>query len=67
MRREADISSAFHWTMPYLLFFTLLVGIAQFILVYNFTTTLRRKPTQDETLEYEKLHSQPTGEGITYT
>src|SRR5215469_11537775 len=66
VRREADITSAFHWAMPYL-FFATLVGIAQFILVYNFATTLRRKPTQDETLESEKLNSQPTGEGITYT
>ena len=67
VRREADIASAFHWAMPYLLFFALLVGIAQFLLVYNFATTLRRKPTQSETEEYEKLHSQPTGEGISYT
>jgi heme/copper-type cytochrome/quinol oxidase subunit 1 len=67
VRREADIASAFHWAMPYLLFFALLVGIAQFLLVYNFATTMRRKPTQSETEEYEKLHSQPTGEGITYT
>ena len=67
VRREADVSSAFHWAMPYLLFFALLVGIAQFILVYNFATTLRREPTQDETLEFEKLNSQPIGQGITYT
>jgi len=41
VRREADI-----WAMPYLLFFALLVGIAQFILVYNFATTLRRAYTR---------------------
>jgi heme/copper-type cytochrome/quinol oxidase subunit 1 len=57
----------FGLAMPYLLFFALLVGIAQFLLVYNFATTLRRKPTRNETAEYEKLHSEPAGEGITYS
>jgi heme/copper-type cytochrome/quinol oxidase subunit 1 len=67
VRREADIASAFHWAMPYLLFFALTIGITQFVFVYNFARTLRRKPTQKETGEYEQLHSEPKGVGITYS
>jgi heme/copper-type cytochrome/quinol oxidase subunit 1 len=65
IRREADMPAAFHWAMPWLLFFALSIGIAQFVFVYNFVKTLRRKPTQAESQEYERLHQEPTGMGIT--
>jgi cytochrome c oxidase subunit 1 len=64
IRREADMPAAFHWAMPWLLFFALSVGIAQFVFVYNFIKTLRRKPTRSEVLEYDDLHNEPTGTGI---
>jgi heme/copper-type cytochrome/quinol oxidase subunit 1 len=64
IRREADMPAAFHWAMPWLLFFALSVGIAQFVFVYNFIKTLRRKPTRSEVLEYDDLHKEPTGTGI---
>ena len=67
VRREAEIAAAFHWAMPFLLFFALIVGISQFLFVYNFARTLRRKPTEKESVEYERMHSEPKGVGITYT
>jgi hypothetical protein len=47
------------------LFFALTVGIAQFIFVYNFVKTLKRRASQTEIQEYERLHEEPTGKGIT--
>jgi heme/copper-type cytochrome/quinol oxidase subunit 1 len=64
IRREADMPATFDWSMPWLLFFALAVGIAQFIFVYNFVKTSRRKPTQSEVNEYNELHKEPTGMGI---
>ena len=66
IRREAEIAAAFQWAMPYLLFFALVIGISQFLLVYNFARTLKRKPTEQELVEYERLHKEPKGMGITY-
>jgi heme/copper-type cytochrome/quinol oxidase subunit 1 len=65
IRREASMPGAFDWAMPWLLFFALNIGIAQFIFVYNFVKTLRRKPTQQEIREYDTLHANPTADGIT--
>jgi hypothetical protein len=56
--------STFDWAMPWLLFFALSMGIAQFIFVYNFVKTARRKPTRLETREYDELHKEPAGMGI---
>ena len=64
IRREADMPATFDWAMPWLLFFALAVGIAQFIFVYNFIKTSRRKPTHSEVREYDELHKEPTGMGI---
>ena len=64
IRREADMPATFDWAMPWLLFFALAVGIAQFIFVYNFVKTSRRKPTHSEVREYDELHKEPTGMGI---
>ncbi|MDQ6862558.1 MAG: hypothetical protein M3044_01920 [Thermoproteota archaeon] len=52
---------AFHWAMPWLLFFALCIGITQLVFVYNLITTLHRKPSKDELKEYEHLHKNPTG------
>jgi heme/copper-type cytochrome/quinol oxidase subunit 1 len=64
IRREADMPAAFHWAMPWLLFFALSVGIAQFVFVYNFVRTLRRRASHVEIQEYDRLHQEPTGKGI---
>jgi len=45
-------------------FFALSVGIAQFVFVYNFVRTLRRRASQVEIQEYDRLHQEPTGKGI---
>ena len=65
IRREADMPAAFDWAMPYLLFFAITIGITQFIFVYNFIKTMRRKPTKSEVAEHERLHREPEGLGIT--
>ena len=64
IRREADMAAAFQWSMPWLMFFALSVGIAQFVFVYNFVRTMRRRASQSEIREYESLHQEPTGAGI---
>jgi heme/copper-type cytochrome/quinol oxidase subunit 1 len=65
IRREADMPAAFQWAMPWLLFFALIIGMSQIIFIYNFLKTLRRKPTQKELEEYERLHQDPEGLDIT--
>ncbi|MDQ6668023.1 MAG: cbb3-type cytochrome c oxidase subunit I [Thermoproteota archaeon] len=65
IRREAEMPSAFDWAMPWLLFFAIIIGITQFVFVFNFVKTLRRKPTKDELAEYDRLHQSPQGMGIT--
>jgi cytochrome c oxidase subunit 1 len=65
IRREASMPGAFDWAMPWLLFFALNIGLAQFVLVYNFVKTVRRKPTKLEMTEYDRLHANPTSQGIT--
>jgi heme/copper-type cytochrome/quinol oxidase subunit 1 len=65
IRREADMPVAFHWAMPWLLFFGLTIGISQLLFVYNFASTLRRKPSSRELEQYHLLHCQPTGMGMT--
>jgi cytochrome c oxidase subunit 1 len=65
IRREANMPGAFDWVMPWLLFFALNIGMAQFILVYNFVKTLKRKATRQEVSEYDKLHENPKALGIT--
>ncbi|MGN6624056.1 MAG: cbb3-type cytochrome c oxidase subunit I [Candidatus Nitrosocosmicus sp.] len=65
IRREANMPAAFDWSMLILLFFALCVGIAQFIFVYNFVKTWRRKATREEIEEYEILHKNPQGGGNT--
>ncbi|MDQ6723258.1 MAG: cbb3-type cytochrome c oxidase subunit I [Thermoproteota archaeon] len=64
VRREADMPSAYDWAMPWLLSFALIIGITQFIFVYNFFNTLRRKANDDEIKEYDNTHKQPKGMGI---
>ncbi|MGD9671904.1 MAG: cbb3-type cytochrome c oxidase subunit I [Candidatus Nitrosocosmicus sp.] len=64
VRREANMPSAYDWAMPWLLSFALLIGITQFVFVYNFFYTLKRKPTDDETKQYEQRHKKPNGMGI---
>jgi heme/copper-type cytochrome/quinol oxidase subunit 1 len=59
IRREANMPATFDWAMPWLLFFALTIGISQFFFVYNFVKTLRRKPTQEDEAEYEKMHQAP--------
>ncbi len=56
IRREADMPAMWDWAMPWLLFFALSIGISQFVFVYNFVKTLRRKPTAQEEREYELRH-----------
>jgi formate hydrogenlyase subunit 3/multisubunit Na+/H+ antiporter MnhD subunit len=63
--REASMPGAFDWAMPWLLFFALNIGLAQFIFVFNFVKTLVRKPTKQEISEYDILHANPTAQGIT--
>jgi hypothetical protein len=65
IRREADMPAAFHWAMPWLLFFAVCIGITQLVFVFNFAKTLLRKPTSAELEEYKRLHQEPTGMGIT--
>jgi heme/copper-type cytochrome/quinol oxidase subunit 1 len=65
IRREANMPTAYDWSMLPLLFFALCVGIAQFIFVYNFVKTWRRKATKEELEEYEMLHKNPQGGGNT--
>jgi heme/copper-type cytochrome/quinol oxidase subunit 1 len=64
IRREADLPVVFHWAKPPLLFFALLVGITQFIFVYNFVKTLHRNYTKRELEEYDELHKNPDVLGI---
>ncbi len=64
IRREANMPISFDWAMPWLLFFALTIGIAQFIFVYNFIKTLRRKSTKEEEQRYQKQlteHSESVG------
>ncbi len=61
IRREASMPFPYDWSMLLLLFFALCVGIAQFIFVYNFVKTMRRKPSKYEEKEYEVLHENPKG------
>jgi cytochrome c oxidase subunit 1 len=64
IRREANMPAAFDWAMPWLLFFALSIGIAQFVFVYNFVKTMRRKASQEEMDKYEKQmgrHSKEAG------
>jgi heme/copper-type cytochrome/quinol oxidase subunit 1 len=63
IRREADMPAAYHWAMPWLLFFALTIGMSQIIFVYNLIKTLRRKPTKKESQDYERLHQNPEGIG----
>jgi hypothetical protein len=65
IRREADMPAAFHWAMPWLLFFALTIGVSQIIFVYNFIKTLKRKSNQKESEEYERLHQNLEGMDIT--
>jgi heme/copper-type cytochrome/quinol oxidase subunit 1 len=65
IRREADMTAAFQWAMPWLLFFAVCIGITQLVFVFNFVKTLLRKPTSAELEEYKRLHQEPTGMGIT--
>ena len=65
IRREASMPGAFDWVTQWLLFFALNVGLAQFIFVYNFVKTIRRKPTKQEILEYNRMRETPTAQGIT--
>ena len=65
IRREASMPRAFDWITQWLLFFALNVGLAQFIFVYNFVKTIRRKPTKQEILEYNRMRETPTAQGIT--
>jgi len=64
IRREADMPIVFHWAMPPLLFFALVIGLTQFLFVYNFVKTLHRNYTKRELEEYDKLHQNPDGLGI---
>jgi cytochrome c oxidase subunit I len=65
IRREASKPGAFDWITQWLLFFALNVGLAQFIFVYNFVKAIRRKPTKQEILEYNRMRETPTAQGIT--
>jgi hypothetical protein len=56
IRKEADMPVAFHWAMPWLLFFALCIGLTQLVIVYNFIKTAK-----EELKEYEHLHKNPTG------
>jgi len=56
---------AYDWAMPWLLFFALVIGIAQFVFLYNFVKTLKRKPTKFEIQNYGELHRKPQGLGLT--
>jgi cytochrome c oxidase subunit 1 len=60
IRREATLPAAFHWALPWLLFFALCVGLAQLTFAYNFAATIIRKAGKKELEEYESLHKQPT-------
>lgn len=64
VRREANMPSAYDWAMPWLLSFALIIGITQFVFVYNFFSTLLRKPTDHENQEYDKRHNQSKGMGL---
>jgi heme/copper-type cytochrome/quinol oxidase subunit 1 len=64
IRREADMPIVFHWAMPPLLFFALVIGLTQFLFVYNFVKTLHRNYTKRELEEYDELHKNPEGLGI---
>ncbi len=63
IRREAVMPDAWGWAMPWLLFFALIVGIAQFLFVYNFARAAKRKPTAEEIAEYNSLHRDPQSMG----
>ncbi|MDQ3852634.1 MAG: cbb3-type cytochrome c oxidase subunit I, partial [Thermoproteota archaeon] len=61
VRREADMPAAFDWAMPWLLFFALSIGIAQFVWAYNLIKTSRRKPTAGEKQEFEQMRQTMQG------
>ena len=63
IRREANMPGVYDWAMPWLLFFALAIGIAQFIFVYNLTRTLKRKATAIEEVEHEQRTSRTHGPG----
>ena len=63
VRREANMPAAFDWAMPWLLFFALTIGIAQFVWAYNLIKTIRRKPTTAEEREFEQMRQAARGEG----
>jgi len=65
IRREADMPGAYDWAMPWLLFFALVIGVTQFVFLYNFVKTLKRKPSSIEMQNYEALHKVPQGMGLT--
>jgi heme/copper-type cytochrome/quinol oxidase subunit 1 len=67
IRREADMPIVFHWAMPWLLFFAVTIGLAQFVFVYNFVKTLYRNYTKRELEEYDELHKNPDGLGINFS
>lgn len=48
IRRESVIPQQFMWSMPWLLFFALTVGLAQIIFAYNLFRTLNRKHKEGE-------------------
>lgn len=48
IRREAEIPQQFMWSMPWLLFFAVIVGIGQIVFAYNLFRTLYRKYTAEE-------------------
>lgn len=63
VRREANMPAAFDWAMPWLLFFALAIGIAQFFFAYNIVRTLRRKTTPLEEEEHEKMYRNAQSKG----
>jgi cytochrome c oxidase subunit 1 len=65
IRREADMPDSFHWALPWLLFFGLTIGISQLVFIYNFISTIIRKPSSKELEQYRILHQHPSGMGIT--
>ena len=54
IRREAMIPEQFSWSMPWLLFFALIVGFGQIVFAYNLFKTIARKQNQAEIAESQR-------------
>ncbi len=61
IRREAVIPDQFSWSMPWLLFFALIVGFGQIVFTYNLFRTTARKQNREEIAESQEASKEEEG------